>query len=144
MSARPLLVWCIGLTGYAESCKIAKVFAIDVSPTKGVDDIVDNGGSVAFARDGNVPDARQLGPLASRNVHCPRVVVVVAAVRSSEPASISFQTIKIRYGTHTKRRLPLAAIMWPVRLGGPWLENWTLSQTCWPLPLTAFVSNCHF
>lgn len=76
----------VSVTGYAESSQVAQIFAIHIPSSECVDDVVNDGSSVTFPRDWDVANAGQFCPFAGGDVHRPSVVVVVAAIGSSEAA----------------------------------------------------------
>ena len=110
-------VWST-LTGYFEGGEVAQVLAIDTTTTENVDDIVNDGGCVAFARRGNKADALELCPLAGGETEGPSVVVVILAVCSAKArgllACLNGGTVE----TYTMIWSLKVRHTWPVRCAG--------------------------
>lgn len=70
--------------GDFEGGEVFKIAAVDASAGKDVHDVVNEGGRVAFAGDGDVAAALELGPGAGDGVVLPGVIVVVLPVGAAE------------------------------------------------------------
>ena len=89
------------LTRDSERSEISKIFPIDITSSKDVHDIVDNGRGVPFSWYRDIPNTRELCPCSTDDIERPRIVIMITTVSTSEKVQLAL--VRNEYMARTAR-----------------------------------------